>query len=193
MLCTFSQFLLEVTPYRTRVERHSQEISMDATDQSYLNFPRSVCTNVCGYLVLHHFITCVDARSHHLGQDTQEFHHHQEPYRGMFSNIITTEHEIQNQRHYCQAINTLFSTWIGTWEVKRMRLTKCRIWVKEDERKLVQVQKWIPGFKSQEYFKTLFYKAVSNNELHVSHIQMIIFVIFSSCSKWLLSDGFFYL
>lgn len=49
---------------------------MDATDQSYLNFPRSVCTNVYVYLVLCHFITCVDARSRHLGQDTQEFHHH---------------------------------------------------------------------------------------------------------------------
>ena len=59
-----------------------------------------------------------------------------------------------------------------------MRLTKCGIRVKEDERKLVQVHKWIPCFKSQEYFKKVFYKAVYNNELHVSHIQMIIFVIF---------------
>lgn len=56
MLCTFSQFLLEVAPYRTRVECHSPEISMDATDQSYLNFPRSVCTNLCVYLILCHFI-----------------------------------------------------------------------------------------------------------------------------------------
>lgn len=80
----FSQLLLEVTPYRTGVECHSQEISMDATDQSYLNFSRSVCTNLCVYLVVCNFITYVDACSHHLGQDTQEFHHHKEPYKGMF-------------------------------------------------------------------------------------------------------------
>ena len=52
-----------------------------------------------------------------------------------------------------------------TWVIKRVRVTKRGIWVSEDERKLVQVQKWNPFLKVRNILRDYFIKLYAAKSL----------------------------